>query len=282
MSKDPHLAYALLRLSAETFGRGPGEIQEHQRQALLQAAREELRLHRLVAATPEAACVSVAESVIDEAVGAAMSRYDSPESFALDLESVGLNTGSYRDALRQDLTMHAVLDWVGSRAPTATEEEIERAYRRNVDRLVEPETRETLHLLITVNPDFAENTEERALERIAHIRREVLEFPDRFGAAAHWNSECPSALKEGRIGRIRPGQLRPELDRVLFALSEGELSPVTQTTLGFHLLRCEEINPARAPSIQEAAPGLAEAIHRGRRKMARRAFLTRLLREAQV
>lgn len=67
-------------------------------------------------------------------------------------------------------------------------------------------------------------------------------------------------MEGGLLGNVTPGKLYPELEPVAFALTAGQISPVVESEIGFHILRCDEIHPAppgqpgRRP--RPAAPGV--------------------------
>ena len=69
-------------------------------------------------------------------------------------------------------------------------------------------------------------------------------------------SECPTALNGGLLGTVHRGKLYPELEPVAFALQPGELSAVATSPMGVHLLRCDNIEPARELSLAEATPSI--------------------------
>jgi len=106
-----------------------------------------------------------------------------------------------------------------------------------------PESRLLRHILVT----FDNDEEKRAAQILLQdLRRQIEQAPERaaaFAAAALANSHCPTAMQEGVIGAVKPGQLFPELDPPAFALAEGELAGPLETQVGLHILYCERIYP---------------------------------------
>ena len=97
---------------------------------------------------------------------------------------------------------------------------------------------------------------------------------ERFGELAMRHSECPTAMQEGRLGRIKPGQLYPELDRVAFAMKEGAFSEIIESPMGFHILYCECCHPPHEKGLDEVREQLREHLHENKRRQRLRTLLS--------
>lgn len=134
--------------------------------------------------------------------------------------------------------------------------EAEIYYHLHRPRFQLPETRVLRHILITLNNAFVENRPLQARARINDLRKTLIHQPQRFAELALKHSECPTSLNGGLLGTVLRGQLYPELEPIAFALQAGELSVITESPMGLHLLRCDHINPERALSFDEARPSI--------------------------
>ncbi len=66
-----------------------------------------------------------------------------------------------------------------------------------------------------------------------------------FELVAKRESMDPSNKETGGdLGWNRRGQMVPEFDRMMFALPPGVLSPVVETSFGFHIIRVDKVQPA--------------------------------------
>jgi peptidyl-prolyl cis-trans isomerase SurA len=66
-----------------------------------------------------------------------------------------------------------------------------------------------------------------------------------FELVAKRESMDPSNKETGGdLGWNRRGQMVPEFDRMMFALPPGVVSPIVETTFGFHIIRVDKVQPA--------------------------------------
>ncbi len=109
------------------------------------------------------------------------------------------------------------------------------------------------HVLRRVGAETTQ--EERALQR-----RTAQRILDQLIAGGSWSvavseSEDPDTRDAGGLlGLLVRGELPPELDRVAFQLQPGQVSGVTQTSRGFHILhrpRLEEVSDLYALHLRD-------------------------------
>ena len=120
----------------------------------------------------------------------------------------------------------------------------------------------------------------RCRERLEAIRAEIVSGRLDFAAAARKHSQCPSATRGGDLGPVpRKGGLQDEaFAKAAFALKVGELSPVVETSVGFHLIRVS----ARTPGTPAAFERCVEDVRDAYADDFRAGLLPRLRREGQV
>jgi parvulin-like peptidyl-prolyl isomerase len=130
--------------------------------------------------------------------------------------------------------------------------------------------------LISINPDYPENTRENARRRLEEIAETLKRKPHKFAALALKNSECPTAFEGGELGTLVKGKLYPELDSALFTLKEQEISAVVETEIGFHLIQCLKIMPAETLSLKKATPKIKQLMQERYRRNCQRTWLASL------
>jgi len=274
----PELNYHLLRNALEGFGKSPGRLDPEEYRQVHRRASRSFELESLVLAAPEAKGLVIPEQLLDRSVGEIATRYESEEAFIVDLEANGLDREGLRRALYRELLFDAVMQRVSARSAEVTDLDIRLFYQMHRERFQPPEQRTASHILITVNPDFPENTRSAALVRMEQIAAKLAGRANRFHTFAKRQSECPTAMEGGRLGEVRRGQLYPELDAVLFKMEEQQVSPIVESEMGFHILLCERIKSGQPVSLAKARPRIREILRQRRQRNCQKAWLSALQR----
>lgn len=269
--------YHLLRAASERFQCDLTSLEAEQLAAAQSQARRTFALESRVVSSCEALDVVIPDQRLTEALLALQTRYPDQDAFEADLTRNGLTEDCLRRALLRELTFNAVMQRIGAYAPPVTEVEERLFYELHPDRFSAPERRAARHILITINEDFAENRRELSLARIERIA-ETLKHQGigRFGDLAREHSECPTAMQAGSLGVVTRGHLFPVLDEALFQLGEGHVSPVLESDLGFHLILCERIEPARSITFEVARNSIQSRLNERRRRDAQKEWLASL------
>jgi peptidyl-prolyl cis-trans isomerase C len=261
----PQTRYAMLRTALELFQRPPTDLDEEQSRELQQQVNSQLAIGKRLLEREEAQQVVVPEATVDQAFNALRAEYENDEVFDETLAYNGLNRDSLREALRYELKVEAALEQLMSEEAKVSDEEVEIYYLQHRERFTLPETRTVSHILITINDDYAENSREQALKRINELRSECDGEGSKLKQLAERHSECPSAMKEGVIGRVKQGQLYTELDKAAFALEEGEISDVLESEVGLHIIHCEAIHPAETLPLEQVKSKLFSLLEKKKR-----------------
>jgi peptidyl-prolyl cis-trans isomerase C len=269
----PEVAYIALDYALEQHRKPVCELDPRQAEELLTKARQRYRLEQRILSSSEGHVSQVPDSTLRDAESKIRQRYDTAAELHTDLARNGLNADGLRAALRHFLRVDAVLAHVREQAPEVGELDARLYYHAHRSDFDLPETRSARHLLITVNAQFPENSRPAVRRRIEALRRELAHEPDRFAELAQRHSECPTALEGGQLGRLRRGTLYPELDKALFSLPEGGLSPVLKSPIGMHLLHCERIHPARIIEEEQALPRIRALLTQQRQEDHERQWL---------
>ena len=140
------------------------------------------------------------------------------------------------------------------------ETECRRYYDANIDRFRTPDLFEAAHILI--EPEGAdEQAWNDALQQARTIIAQVGDDPAAFAAAARAHSSCASAQQDGSLGQIRRGELVPEVQIGLEALSDGATArePV-RSRFGWHVLRLHRRIPGRTMTFEMVRDRIADML----------------------
>lgn len=271
--KSPPLsAYLELKLAWELYQRPPQQLAAAESVKLAAVALRQHLLEAKILASPEAAQAVVTPAAVTARLAEIRARYADAESCAVDLRGIGLDSAGLAAEIARDLRIEGVLDHIYSRVPMATAVDAEIFYQLHLDRFVRPERRTLRHILVT----FASEAEKQAALSLLNDLRSRTVSADDFGDCAMRHSHCPSALAGGMLGSLPRGKLFAELDAVAFKLAVGALSTTIETTVGLHLLRCDEIHPSITHAFIEVRDRILDSLNGTRRKSALKEWIRSL------
>lgn len=101
------------------------------------------------------------------------------------------------------------------------------------------ETVKASHILIAYEGAIrssATRTQEEALELIENIKNDLSENETTFEEAAGEHSDCPSSQVGGDLGSFSRNVMDPAFEEAAFSIEPGEMSEITETPFGYHLI----------------------------------------------
>lgn len=135
-------------------------------------------------------------------------------------------------------------------------EEVQRWYDAHKNEIARPERR--IARVITLGRPL---TARDAMTRITAIRESTVGGTD-FSALARKLSMDACAAEGGLLPPVespaQPGTLGAE---VLTLAHEGDISPVFETPLGYHIVKLDRIVPKKVPPLTEVEPGIRQALY---------------------
>jgi nitrogen fixation protein NifM len=277
---DAGSVYLALKLAARLFAKPLEALAADELRRVRSVATRQQEIEALILAAPEAAGVMLPEASIAAGLQEIRSRYGSDEDYHAELDRIGLDPASLRQAVERDMRVEALLEKAGARAAAVSDTEVEIFWFMHRDRFRRAETRVLRHILVTINEQLAGSERDAARIRIDAIRERLLKAPGRFAEQALKHSECPTAMNGGLLGSVPRGQLYPELEAAAFALAGNTLSPVVESELGYHLVFCESIEPARQSQLTEVRETIREHLEQQRRSMCQKSWINSLRRQA--
>ncbi|MBD9360400.1 nitrogen fixation protein NifM [Methylomonas fluvii] len=276
MSQTSIEPYTLLRAALSLFQKAPAELEQLQLRQVEVQAKNEYEIEGRVLSSSEATGVVISDTELDRAFKEVRGRFEDEEAFLAALSANDLDIDKLKAALYRQCKVDAVMDRVAARAPKVNEVEIGIFYHSHPEKFHKPETRQARHILISINPDYPDNTREAAWRRINEVLGTLKRKPHKFTDLALKYSECPTAVQGGEVGTVAKGTLFPELDAVLFSLKEDAISDVVETEMGFHVIQCMKIIHAETMSLKKATPKIQQIMQDRYRRNCQRTWLASL------
>jgi peptidyl-prolyl cis-trans isomerase SurA len=203
----------------------------------------------------------------DRQIKSVRAQFQSDEEYRTELRNAGLGSPEdYRKSLieqyrRQQLQQKAFAELRKLAKPVnVTEEEVTAAFERSRADLQKRPATITFRQII-VAPKASPPAKAKAKARADSLLAEIKKGGD-FEQIAKRESMDPGTKQlGGDLGWNRRGSgLVPEFERMMFALPPGEVSPVIETTFGYHIIRVDRVQSAEvkarhiliAPAIDSA------------------------------
>jgi len=273
-----NISYLLLRTAIAKYEKKPTQLTAAELSKIQQQVVKEYELQNLILSSKEASDIIIPQSVIDSSLAEVKNRYSEEDEFLSDIESNDMSEAGFCAALVRELKVEAVLDRVSAKAVSISDMDIMVYYHMHYERFKLPETRTASHILITINEEFKENGRDEAMKRMQAIRARLIKKTKRFSEQALKHSECPTAMNGGLLGRVRPGDLYPELDKMLFRMKEGQISEIVESELGYHILYCQQIHGAGPASLEDTREKIKTLLQDRAKRMCQKAWLKQLVK----
>lgn len=115
-------------------------------------------------------------------------------------------------------------------------------------RFTTPEQRKASHILVSFGAD-----KDAAKKKAEDLYAQLQKGAD-FASLAKANSDDTGSKNNGgSLGVVKRGMMVPRFEAALYALSKGgEISPPVETEFGWHLIRLDELQPARTAPFEDA------------------------------
>jgi peptidyl-prolyl cis-trans isomerase SurA len=188
---------------------------------------------------------------VDDQIRRIREQFSSDPDYRRELREAGFGTPEeYRRTLveqarRQRLQQRTFEELRKRLRPaTVTEAEIDVAFEENRERLRQRPAAVTFRQVV-IAPKPSETSKARARAKADSLLAEIRAGGD-FEQIARRESMDPGSKElGGDIGWNRRGSgLVAEFERAIFALRPGRVSPIVETTFGYHIIRVDRVQPA--------------------------------------
>ena len=168
-------------------------------------------------------------------------------------------TGRDEQRLRQDLARQLrttrFLGDLSRNVPAPADAAILAYFTEHQAEFVEPEQIHAAHI-VRHPKNQAEG--DKAYAELLQVRSRLL-ANENFLEVAQKESECHDSSPD--LGFFPRGQMVPEFEVVAFSMNIGEISPIFQTSFGFHIATVLERKAARPKTLEESRAEIADRLH---------------------
>lgn len=175
---------------------------------------------------------------------------------------------------RESVALRLLLDRtsasISAGVEPVTEDEVLERFSSNPERYQKPEQISVSQILV--------RTESDASDVLYLLRKKGVPFEH----VARERSIAPEAAKGGLMGVFAVGELPPEIEEPIRALTPGSLSDIVRTSYGYHVFRLNRIDPPHAAELSEVRDIIAGEMKSAREQAVLNQWLDTQRRNARI
>lgn len=204
------------------------------------------------------------------------------EKFAKAVEAQGMTLDSFKQELKQGVTINKLIDQICSAVQAPTEDEIKAHYEAHQAEYATEDRVLAQHILIKPNSDSADD-KATAKSKLEAIRARIVSGESTFEMEAKAHSDCPSGKSNGgSLGWFGKGMMVKPFEDVAFAIAENEISEILETQFGYHIIVKTGEEKGHTPELEEIRDKVAEFLFHAKRGQAVSDHVAELRSKADV
>lgn len=204
--------------------------------ALYRQVLERLILNKLQLAKAAKVGISISEDVLAQTIGDIARKNDLTLSeFRQVLQADGISFSSYRQSIREQLTIHQLLEQEVLKQIRVSDEELE-TFKARQGSLSGRTDYHLQHILISTPEGASADQLKLARSKAEQLVRELRQGRD-FSATALTQSDGQQALDGGDLGWRTSGQLPTLFVDKVDTMDKGEISDPIHSPSGYHIIK---------------------------------------------
>ncbi len=225
--------------------------------------------------------VKAAPESVDNQLNQIRKRFPDEKAFEKSLSDMGLSEAELRSRIEKELAIQKWIETNFLEKSTVSEEEMKAYYDGHPEMFVQKESVRARHILIKVDPKASETEKAEARKKIEAIQKKLKEGGD-FEALAKEFSEDTSRDKGGDLGYFTKGRMVKPFEDAAFSLSVGQVSPIVETTFGYHLIEVVDKKPEGKISYEDAKERIQQVLKNEKVRTQLRAHIDDLKAKADI
>lgn len=207
---------------------------------------------RLVYQEAKARGINVDEAEIDGMIEELKDKFPSVAEFEKALLQDGVTVNELRERYQRQIAIKKLHDLEIRSHVVVSPQDVEEYYKKRQSEFAEEESIRIRSITVRKTEE-AENkglADENAKKKLETIEARI-KTGESFEKLAQELSEDTNAKEAGMIGWIKRGEMLPSIESVLFESQPGAITPILETSAGYHLFKIEEKKVGRVPPLEE-------------------------------
>jgi peptidyl-prolyl cis-trans isomerase SurA len=200
---------------------------------LLAGAAQQLVANHLMIEEAKSRGITADAKMVDSVYESIKGRLPDEAAFQRELIKMGETESSFRKQISDGILLESLVKKILAGVRQIDTSECRAFYEKNKDKYIGAGRVRASQIFLPVSDS---TKRDEILAKIAAIREKALSG-NNFEALAEKHSKGPGSDAKGDIGWFKKGDLRPDLEKPLFALKKDEVSEVITTNAGLHLLK---------------------------------------------
>lgn len=181
--------------------------------------------------------LKVTDAEVDDKLNSVKSGFPSEKEFEDTIASQGITLAVLKDRYKDQIMMKKLVDYEIKAGISVLPSEISGYYEKHREDFKRDEKYKIKNILIKASDEVGF---ELARIEIAGIYNKLKEGYS-FDEIAKSRSQGASADNSGDMGYIGRGEMREDLEKVIFKLKSGEFSEPVKSDIGYHIFKVEDI-----------------------------------------
>jgi peptidyl-prolyl cis-trans isomerase SurA len=199
-------------------------------------------------------------------------RFPTREALQQAVTQENVSWEKYVEDLRNQLTVLKLMNREIDSNLLITDSDVQTYYDAHPEAFQLPEQIRLKQILIRIPEGATAEVVERKRQKAEQVWVESKQGED-FVRLVEKHSDGAERRTGGDLGAFKKGDLTPEIDRVVFSLKDGEVSPVVQTGLGFHLFKVQVPSDVQKQPFEKVKKEIEEKLLNEKRTALRKKWV---------
>jgi peptidyl-prolyl cis-trans isomerase SurA len=177
------------------------------------------------------------------------------------LKSQALTLDGVKKRIKDQIMVQRLIRRKVSLRVTVTEQEIDRYLDENRVKLEVGLSFEARHMLFLPKPAESEEAWETARRKTEEVHA-LLKAGRDWDELAKTYSEDPSGKEGGSLGKLKRGELAPDIEEAILKLQPGEYSAPFRSKVGYHLFRLDSKESLTGEALVQARNQIRDILFR--------------------